>query len=59
MKHEGDTPRQPRRDRLIHEHVHDPYKTRLKLPEPTVCPQLRRSVPRGALALGAAAFSRA
>lgn len=27
-----------RRDRLIHEHIHDPYKTRLKLPEPTICP---------------------
>jgi hypothetical protein len=39
VKHEGEIPRQPRRDRLIHEHVHDPYKTRLKLPEPTVCPQ--------------------
>ena len=39
MKHEGYIPRQPRRDRLLREHVHDPYKTRLKLPEPTVCPQ--------------------
>ena len=39
MKNEGQIPRQPRRDRLIREHVHDPYKTRLKLPEPTVCPQ--------------------
>ena len=39
MKHEQEIPRQPRRDRLIREHVHDPYKTRLKLPEPTVCPQ--------------------
>jgi hypothetical protein len=28
-----------RRDRLIRERVHDPYKTRLKLLEPTVCPQ--------------------
>lgn len=28
-----------RRDRLIRERVHDPYKTRLKLPEPTICPQ--------------------
>jgi len=27
-----------RRDRLIHERVHDPYKTKSKLPEPTVCP---------------------
>lgn len=27
-----------RRDRLIQEHIHDPYKTRLKLPEPTICP---------------------
>ena len=39
MKHQGEIPRQPRRDRLIREHVHDPYKTRLKLREPTVCPQ--------------------
>lgn len=39
MKHEHDIRRQPRRDRLIRERVHDPYKTRLKLPEPTVCPQ--------------------
>lgn len=28
-----------RRDRLIQERVHDPYKTLLKLPEPTVCPK--------------------
>ncbi len=28
-----------RRDRLIHERVHDPYKTPRKLPEPTVCPE--------------------
>ena len=27
-----------RMDRLIHERVHDPYKTKSKLPEPTVCP---------------------
>jgi NMD protein affecting ribosome stability and mRNA decay len=39
VKHQGEIPQQPRRDRLIREHVHDPYKTRLKLPEPTVCPQ--------------------
>lgn len=28
-----------RRDRLMRERVHDPYKTRLKLREPTVCPK--------------------
>lgn len=28
-----------RHDRLIHEREHDAYKQRLKLPEPTVCPQ--------------------
>jgi hypothetical protein len=39
VKREGDIPRPPRRDRLIREHIHDRYKTRLKLPEPTVCPQ--------------------
>jgi NMD protein affecting ribosome stability and mRNA decay len=27
-----------RRDRLMREHIHDPYKTPHKLPEPTVCP---------------------
>ncbi len=27
-----------RKDRLIREKVHDPYKSRSKLPEPTVCP---------------------
>ena len=27
-----------RGDRLLREHVHDPYKTRLKLPEPPTCP---------------------
>lgn len=32
-------PTPPRGDRLLRERVHDPYKTRRKLPEPTVCPQ--------------------
>ena len=27
-----------RRDRLIHEHIHDPYKTKNKLTEPAFCP---------------------
>ncbi|MEE9140337.1 MAG: BCAM0308 family protein [Alphaproteobacteria bacterium] len=31
--------REPRMNRMIRERVHDPYKTRRKLPEPTVCPQ--------------------
>jgi len=38
----SDTPpvgQRQRRDRLIRERVHDPYKTRLKLHEPSVCPQ--------------------
>lgn len=38
MKKSDVTKRQQRRDRLIRERVHDPYKTRLKLKEPTVCP---------------------
>jgi hypothetical protein len=29
----------PRKDRLLREHVHDSYKVRGKLPEPTCCPQ--------------------
>ena len=28
-----------RGDRLMRERVHDPYKTRLKLRDPTLCPQ--------------------
>jgi hypothetical protein len=28
-----------RRDRLIREPEHDPYKSRRKLPEPTACPE--------------------
>lgn len=39
MKREDIAKKEPRRDRLIRERVHDPYKTRLKLAEPTVCPQ--------------------
>ncbi len=39
MKEKDVARRVPRTDRLIREHVHDPYKTRLKLPEPTVCPE--------------------
>ncbi len=39
MKDKGLSRRIARGDRLIREHVHDPYKTRLKLTEPTVCPQ--------------------
>ena len=27
-----------RKDRLILERIHDPYKAKRKLPEPTVCP---------------------
>lgn len=41
MKKRG-VPTKPQRwrsDRMLQEHVHDPYKTRLKLPEPTVCPR--------------------
>ncbi|MDH3239539.1 MAG: BCAM0308 family protein [Alphaproteobacteria bacterium] len=30
-----------RQDRMLREHVHDPYKTRLKLEEPTICPDCR------------------
>jgi hypothetical protein len=39
MKDKDLSRRAARGDRLIREHVHDPYKTRLKLTEPTVCPQ--------------------
>jgi hypothetical protein len=39
MKQRNVSRREPRKDRLIREQVHDPYKTRLKLAEPTVCSQ--------------------
>ena len=39
MKNRDLTSKPQRGDRLIRERVHDPYKTRLKLSEPTVCPQ--------------------
>jgi NMD protein affecting ribosome stability and mRNA decay len=38
MKTKFPSPTPSRKDRLIHEHVHDPYKTTHKLPEPSVCP---------------------
>jgi len=38
MKKKDLARRAPRMDRRIRERVHDPYKTRLKLPEPTICP---------------------
>lgn len=36
---ETDSERQPRNDRLIKEREHDPYMTRLKLSDATLCPQ--------------------
>ena len=39
MKQRDVSGRIPRQDRLLREHVHDPYKTRLKLAEPMQCPQ--------------------
>ena len=39
MKKRDVARRDQRRDRLLRERVHDPYKTRLKLKDPTVCPQ--------------------
>jgi len=38
MKERDLARRRTRQDRLLRERVHDPYKTRLKLTEPTVCP---------------------
>ena len=38
MHHKSTNDLGTRRDRLMHEHIHDPYKTPHKLPEPTVCP---------------------
>lgn len=39
MKYRDVLKRPRRQDRLIHERIHDPYKARLKLHEPTLCPQ--------------------
>lgn len=39
MKERDVSRRTPRQDRLLQEHIHDPYKTRLKLHDPTLCPQ--------------------
>lgn len=38
-KKQGDYLRQGRKDRLLRELVHDPYMSKRKLPEPSVCPQ--------------------
>jgi hypothetical protein len=35
---EDSQPRPPRQDRLLQERVHDTYRVRHKLPEPTACP---------------------
>lgn len=40
------------RDRLIREHEHDTYKSRRKLPEPTVCPKCGAVFHRGRWAWG-------
>ncbi len=47
MKNLGEVPRTPRRDRLIRERVHDPYKAQLKLPEPALCPQCKAVYQQG------------
>lgn len=47
MKERDVSKREPRRDRMLRERVHDPYKTRLKLAEPTVCPQCKAVFGRG------------
>lgn len=43
-----------RRDRLLREHVHDTYKMRSKLPEPTVCPECGAVYHKGRWQWGAA-----
>lgn len=40
-KKSADYLRQDRQDRLLHELDHDPYHSKLKLREPTVCPECR------------------
>lgn len=36
-----DVAKHGRGDRLIKERIHDPYMTRMKLPEPTICPDCK------------------
>lgn len=38
MKTNAQAPVQPRRNRLLQEHIHDPYQTKGKPAEPAVCP---------------------
>lgn len=47
MSNEAPPVRGKRRDRLIRERVHDPYKARLKLTEPSVCPQCKAVFRKG------------
>jgi hypothetical protein len=41
MPQKSETAAATRKDRLIREHVHDPYQTPSKLPQPAVCPTCR------------------
>ena len=52
MKQRNLTRRPPRKDRLIRENVHDPYKARLKLAEPSVCSQCGAVFQKGRWAWG-------
>ncbi len=46
-KKRSDYSHQPRRDRMYEEHVSDPYRTRGKWREPTVCPECGAIYHRG------------
>lgn len=37
----GGFPGERRSDRMIHEHIHDPYRKRKKIKEPTSCPRCK------------------
>ncbi len=58
LKAKGSGFREPRRDRITHwlglqkEYLHDTYKMRGKLPEPTVCPQCGALFRKGRWAWG-------
>lgn len=49
-----DTSHQPRRDSMYEERVHDPYRTREKWKEPTVCPDCKAVYHKGHWQWGAA-----
>jgi len=47
LERSADYRKPKRQDRMLHERVHDPYRYRQKLKEPTVCPECKAVVQNG------------